>query len=119
MWVAEALLWMWRRLAATAPIRPLAWELPCAMGVTLKKKKERRKKSFLKKDSVLDTWWSICFSYSRLPTESVFVVSEDGFLCILFPSLLFPPNAMCSRSRHSEDGASSGVSFLRRDDTSL
>ena len=27
-----ALLWLWRRLAATAPIRPLAWELPYAVG---------------------------------------------------------------------------------------
>jgi len=27
-----ALLWLWCRLAAAAPIRPLAWEPPCAMG---------------------------------------------------------------------------------------
>ena len=27
-----ALLWLWRRLAATAPIRPLAREPPCAAG---------------------------------------------------------------------------------------
>ena len=27
-----ALLWLWRRLAATAPIRPLAWEPPYAAG---------------------------------------------------------------------------------------
>jgi len=25
-----ALLWLWRRLVATAPIRPLAWEPPYA-----------------------------------------------------------------------------------------
>ena len=31
------LLWLWRRLAATALVRPLAWELPYAMGVALKK----------------------------------------------------------------------------------
>ena len=29
------LLWLWCRLAAVAPIRPLAWEPPCAAGVTL------------------------------------------------------------------------------------
>ena len=23
-------MWLWRRLAAVAPIRPLAWEPPCA-----------------------------------------------------------------------------------------
>ena len=27
-----ALLWLWRRLAAIAPIRPLAWEPPYAAG---------------------------------------------------------------------------------------
>ena len=27
------LLWLWRRLVATAPIRPLAWEPPHAAGV--------------------------------------------------------------------------------------
>ena len=31
-----ALLWLWQRPAATAPIRPLAWELPYAAGVALK-----------------------------------------------------------------------------------
>ena len=34
-----ALLWLWHRPAAVAPIGPLAWELPYAMGVALKKKK--------------------------------------------------------------------------------
>ena len=29
------LLWLWRRNAATAPIGPLAWERPNAMGVAL------------------------------------------------------------------------------------
>ena len=33
-----ALLWLWYRLAAAALIRPLAWELPYATGVALKKK---------------------------------------------------------------------------------
>ena len=35
-WVkGPALLWLWCRLEATAPIRPLAWEPPCAAGVAL------------------------------------------------------------------------------------
>ena len=34
-----ALLWLWHRLAATAPIRLLAWELHYAVGAALKKKK--------------------------------------------------------------------------------
>ena len=36
------LLWLWCRLAATAPIQPLAWELPYATGAALKKKKKRK-----------------------------------------------------------------------------
>ena len=38
-----ALLWLWYRLAATAPIRPLAWKHPYAVGVALKKKKRPKK----------------------------------------------------------------------------
>ena len=37
-WVKDlALLWLWYRPAAVAPIQPLAWELPYAMVVALKK----------------------------------------------------------------------------------
>ena len=32
-----ALLWLWRRPAVVALIRPLAWELPCAAGTALKR----------------------------------------------------------------------------------
>ena len=35
-------LWIWCRQAAAALIGPLAWELPYAVGVALKKKKKRR-----------------------------------------------------------------------------
>ena len=34
------LLWLWCRLAAVAPIRPLAWEPPYAMSLALKKHKK-------------------------------------------------------------------------------
>ena len=37
------LLWLWHRLAATAPIGPIAWESPCDMGVALKKKKKAKR----------------------------------------------------------------------------
>ena len=32
------LVWLWRRLGATAPAGPLAWESPYATGETLKSK---------------------------------------------------------------------------------
>ena len=40
--VADAAsLCLWHRLAAVAPIQPLAWKLPYATGATLKKKKRK------------------------------------------------------------------------------
>ena len=36
------LLWLWLRLAAVAPVRPLAWEPPHAAGVALKSKKQKQ-----------------------------------------------------------------------------
>ena len=51
-WVKDlALLWLWCRLAATAPIRPLAWELPYAMDKALKSKKQTNKQT--KKEQTL------------------------------------------------------------------
>ena len=38
------LLWLWCRPAAAAPIGPLAWELPYAVGAALKKQKRRRRR---------------------------------------------------------------------------
>jgi len=35
-----ALLWLWRRPVAIAPIRPLAWEPPYAASATLKRQKK-------------------------------------------------------------------------------
>ena len=34
------LLWLWHRPAATAPIRPLAWEPPYVVGAALEKTKK-------------------------------------------------------------------------------
>ena len=38
-----ALLWLWRRPVATAPIQPLAWEPPYAAGSALKRPKKKKK----------------------------------------------------------------------------
>ena len=44
-----ALLWLWHRPAAAAPIGPLAWESPYAVGVALKSKKKKKKQKKLLK----------------------------------------------------------------------
>ena len=38
------LLWLWRRLVATAPIQPLAWEPPYAAGAAQEKEKRQKDK---------------------------------------------------------------------------
>ena len=50
-----ALLWLWHRLEATAPIRPLAWEPLYATGAALEKAKRQKKKKLtieLPQDSI-------------------------------------------------------------------
>ena len=37
------LLWLWRRLAASALIGPLAWEPPYTMGVALEEDQKKKK----------------------------------------------------------------------------
>ena len=39
------LLWLWRRLAAAAPIQPLTWELPCTTSAAPKSKNEKNKQT--------------------------------------------------------------------------
>ena len=41
--MALALLWLWRRPAATAPIRPLAWEPPYAEALAQEMAKKKTK----------------------------------------------------------------------------
>ena len=38
----STLLWLWRRLAAVAPVQPLAWELAYAVNMALKSKDNRQ-----------------------------------------------------------------------------
>ena len=67
------LLWLWGWLAATAPIQPLAWALPYAMGAALKKKtndKKRKKKETIHnlKENVAQYW----FLTNHFPLYSAF-----------------------------------------------
>ena len=44
------LLWLWCKAAATAPIRPLAWELPYAAEAALEKAKRQQQQQQQKKE---------------------------------------------------------------------
>ena len=56
------LLWLWYRLAAVAPVRPLAWEPPYTVGAALKKTKththtqKETNKQTNKRDQKTLTW---------------------------------------------------------------
>ena len=44
-WVKDpALLWLWCKPAAIAPIRPLVWQLPYTTGAALKSKKKKKER---------------------------------------------------------------------------
>ena len=60
-WVKDpALLWLWCRLAATAPIQSLAWEPPYVTGMALKSKKKKKKKEERKKKEKQIKLWRAC-----------------------------------------------------------
>jgi len=46
------LLWLWCRPAATAPIRPLAWEPPYAVGAAQEMAKKQKNKQTKKKTEI-------------------------------------------------------------------
>ena len=63
-WVKDpALLWLWCRLAAAAPIQPLAWELLYDVGVALKRQKQNGKMPFdpsiVSSGVRLDNWYVV------------------------------------------------------------
>ena len=66
------LLWLWCRLLAPAPIRPLAWEPPYAVGVALKRQKDKKKEKKKGKEK-------------RCP-QNLFVFSR-GYFFVLISSL--------------------------------
>jgi len=58
-----ALLWLWRGPAVTAPIRPLAWEPPHAVGAALKRQKmnkNKNKKTKAKQNKTKKKYTSLC-----------------------------------------------------------
>ena len=72
------LLWLWGRLAAAAPILPLAWELPYAIGRKKERKKEGKKerkkekeRQKRKKENLFLTFtcYTISLNFSFLTSE--------------------------------------------------
>ena len=74
-----ALLWLWCRPAAVAPIQPLAWEFPCAVGGALKRQKKKKKKKESNSGGSsrggLDPWPSQWVKASGIATASAQVTA--------------------------------------------
>ena len=76
------LLWLWRRLVAAAPIRPLAWEPPYAEGAALEKAKRQKtiqtnKKNFRSVKCIFLSLVIICFSAAVFSLHEFHVGSPD------------------------------------------
>ena len=102
-----ALLWLWCKPLATALIQPLAWELPCAVGIAPKSKNINNKKSIFRHSTISDAitvYWvplphflspedhhSKLFILSLQYGQSVFQLSSQDFPVFFswFSSLFF------------------------------
>ena len=62
------LLWLQRRLAAVAPIGPLAWEPPYAVGAALKSKKTKNKNKNKKLQLILKAKAAVLHHFLDLKT---------------------------------------------------
>ena len=60
-----ALLWLWHRPTAAAPIQPLAWELPYAAGVAPQKKKFKNERDSPKGGQILESGVLACRGQSQ------------------------------------------------------
>ena len=53
------LLWLWRRLVATALIRPLTWEPPYAAGAAQERPKKKKNQTLLETVCILEMIYSV------------------------------------------------------------
>ena len=72
------LLWLWCRLAAAAPIGPLAWEPLCAVGAALKGKKKKKNQHL----SSGKRWSYYCWKGNTVFIADSFIVllTSTGFM---------------------------------------
>ena len=66
------LLWQWSRPAATAPIGPLAWELPYAAGAALKRQTKQ-----IQTNKQTKTFWDLFIIYLCI----IIIIYLEKYLC--------------------------------------
>ena len=88
--LGATLLCPWHRLAAVAPIQPLAWEPPYAMSEALKRQKKKRVKTCLLEEGC----WNNSFHWNCIPLwrqniqSLFFVLWANVYLRFLFSVFL-------------------------------
>ena len=98
-WVGDPpLLWLWCRPAAVAPIQPLAWKLPCAAGVALKRPKKKKEKKALQLDDpkmrgVDADWEKSVLMLQQFPALSAFTSPSRKLSLLVTPG----GNQACTR----------------------
>ena len=92
------LLWLWCRPAAAAPIRPLAWDPPCAAGAALKRPKKYI--VVFQKNAQVNIRWAYYLAFKGV-NEHLKRVSVSNLVSI---------RALTRRSRTSEPLTFAGVS---------
>ena len=73
-----ALLWLWCRPVATAPIRPLVWEHPHAAGMALKRQNKPNKQKYfctLESTSVLLCFVFIFYWFQKLWADALWYIT--------------------------------------------
>ena len=66
MWLSSGIAVLCYRLAAVAPLQPLAWVLPYAVGAALKRQKKKKEKERKEKEKT-NPEVGLIFSYSKKP----------------------------------------------------
>ena len=103
-----ALLWLWRRPVATAPVRPLAWEPPYAAGAAQKNSKKTKQTNKQKKQN--KNWVHVNKLSKKKKGNIDSHVFVGPFLPLWGPSLLLSLRWGCWRGR---GGSSAKFSFKR------
>ena len=83
-----ALLWLWCRLAAVAPIGSLAWEPPYAASVALKGQKTKTNKQKISLKTEL--FYLVLYNFYNM--DLPLILGLAGFFCLLNSLTLSHPS---------------------------
>ena len=106
------LLRLWHRPAAAAPFRPLAWELPCVMSKTLKRKKKKSISFFFYMERVIQ-YRKIKINY-KIPTLCLWSFKVTK-ICFQRPNSHLAKQNQALEQQSSENLPGPGTACCARD----